>query len=65
MAEERPQVLSHLQQVKNKKKVVKMKNYKRNRSRIIVYDYNEAGEAAVPSYIHERMINMCGPNWPR
>ena len=42
-----------------------MSNNKRNRGRIIVYDYNEEGEAAVPSYLHERVLNMCGPNWLR
>jgi len=34
-------------------------------NRIIVYDYDEEGEAAVPSYMHERVLNMCGPNWLR
>ena len=33
--------------------------------RMMVYDYREEDNTAVPSYLHERILNMSGPVWPR
>jgi hypothetical protein len=34
-------------------------------ARVIVYDYNEATNKAVPSYLPYRLLSMNGPRWAR
>jgi hypothetical protein len=36
-----------------------------NTNRVIVYDYNEETNEAVPSYLPYRLLNMNGPRWAR
>ncbi len=36
-----------------------------NPKRMIVYDYNEETNEAVPSYLSLRLLNMNGPRWAR